>query len=276
MSYTPVIPFSGYAGWKLLNRTMETQKAAFTASADIQRNEDYFREKIGSITTAKELVSDRRLLSVALGAFGLDDDINNKYFIQKVLEEGTLDTESLANKLSDKTYLKLSQAFGFGDYSVPRTALSDFADEILEQYETREFEVAVGDSDNDLRLALAAQRDLSELASKSNSENTKWYSIIGSESLATVVRTALGLPDSTSSLDVDQQVTVYKNKAESVLGSSDPAEFSDADKVEKVIKLFLLRSQLENGTSTGSGSAALQILQSASSNPSANILSLLL
>ena len=276
MSYTPVIPFSGYAGWKLLNRTMEMQKAAFTASADIQRNEDYFREKIGSITTAKELVSDRRLLSVALGAFGLDDDINNKYFIQKVLEEGTLDTESLANKLSDKTYLKLSQAFGFGDYSVPRTALSDFADEILEKYETREFEVAVGDSDNDLRLALAAQRDLSELASKSNSENTKWYSIIGSESLASVVRTALGLPDSTSSLNVDQQITVYKNKAESVFGSSDPSEFSDANKVEKVIKLFLLRSQLENGASTGSGSAALQILQSASSNPSANILSLLL
>lgn len=276
MSYTPVIPFSGYAGWKLLNRTMEMQKAAFTASADIQRNEDYFREKIGSITTAKELVSDRRLLSVALGAFGLDDDINNKYFIQKVLEEGTLDTESLANKLSDKTYLKLSQAFGFGDYSVPRTALSDFADEILEQYETREFEVAVGDSDNDLRLALAAQRDLSELASKSSSENTKWYSIIGSESLASVMRTALGLPDSTSSLDVDQQISVYKNKAESVFGSSDPSEFSDTNKVEKVIKLFLLRSQLENGSSTGSGSAALQILQSASGNPSANILSLLL
>lgn len=276
MSYNPIFPLNGYAGWKLLNRTMDVQKAAFAASADIKRNEDYFREKIGSITTAEDLVSDRRLLSVALGAFGLDDDINNKFFIKRVLEEGSIDTKSLANKLSDKAYLKLSQAFGFGDYSVPRTVLSDFSDEILTKYETRQFEVAVGNSDNDLRLALAARRDLSDLVTKSSSENTKWYSIIGSESLATVVRTALGLPDSTSSLDVDQQVEIYKNRAESVFGSSDPSQFSEPENIEKVVRLFLLRSQLKNGTSISGGSAALQLLQYNSSNGKANTLSLLL
>ncbi len=53
MSYTPVIPLSGYAGWKMLGRTMERQQAAFVASASVQRTEEYFREKIGGITKPK-------------------------------------------------------------------------------------------------------------------------------------------------------------------------------------------------------------------------------
>ena len=274
MTYTPVVPISGYAGWKFLNRTMEKQQAAFAASADTQRNEEYFRAKIGEIGSAEELVADRRLLSVALGAFGLDDDIDNKYFIRKVLEEGTLDTDSLANKLADKTYLELSKAFGFGDYETPRTVLSDFADEILARYETRQFERAVGDADETMRLALTVQRELPELAGKDSSETTKWYTIIGSTTLSEAFRTALGLPSSVGSLDVDQQVGMYQRKAEQLFGSSDPAQFGDTGTLDKLVKTYLLRAQLTDTSSISSGSAALQLLQNGGSGNS--ILSLLL
>ncbi|WP_444453489.1 DUF1217 domain-containing protein [Rhodobacter capsulatus] len=268
MSYTPVIPASGYAGWKLLNRTMEKQKAAFVASADIQRDEDYFRSKIGSITTAEDLVADRRLLKVALGAFGLDADIDNKFFIRKVLEGSTTDTKALANKLADKTYLKLSTAFGFGDSETPRTQLSGFADEILQKYETRQFEVAVGDSDETYRFAMSAQRELADLAASSSSNNTKWYNVIGSDSLSAVMQTALGLPSSVGSLDVDQQLVIYTQKAESVLGSSDFSIFSDSAVMEKTIRLYLVRSQIAQNSTTTSGNIALQLLQGASSGAS--------
>jgi hypothetical protein len=61
-------------------------------------------------------VGDRRLLEVALGAFGLDDDIRNRFFIRKVLEEGTTSpSRRFANRLSDKRYLALAETFGFGD-----------------------------------------------------------------------------------------------------------------------------------------------------------------
>ncbi|MBD3785494.1 MAG: DUF1217 domain-containing protein [Sphingomonadales bacterium] len=273
MSYTPVVPLSGYAGWKFLNRTIEKQQAAFVASAEIQRNEDYFREKIGGIKTAEELVSDRRLLTVALGAFGLDDDINNKYFIRKVLEEGTLDTKSLANKLSDKSYLALSEAFGFGDFSTPRTVLSDFADGILAKYEARQFEIAVGNADQAMRLAMTVQRELPELAADDASESTKWYQIIGSPALSEVMRTALGLPDSVGSLNVDQQVNVYKQKTEQIFGSSDPSQFAGAEELDKLLKSYLLRAQLTDTSSISSGSAALQLLQGGTSGNS--ILSIL-
>ncbi|PTV95201.1 uncharacterized protein DUF1217 [Rhodobacter aestuarii] len=266
MSYTPIIPASGYAGWKMLNRTMDVQKAAFVNSAEIQRDEEYFREKIGSITTAEDLVADRRLLKVALGAFGLSNDIDNKYFIRKVLEEGTLDSSSLANKMADKTYLKMSEAFGFGDYEVPRTSLSSFADEILTKYETRQFEVAVGDSDNSLRLAMAAQRELPELAAKTSSNDAKWYTVIGSTSLSEVMRTALGLPTSVGSLDVDQQLSMYKDKAEYVFGTSDFSTFNETETMDKLVRNYLVRSQISAGSTMSSQSVALQLLQGSGSS----------
>ncbi len=275
MSYTPVIPLSGYAGWKMLGRTMERQQAAFVASASVQRTEEYFREKIGGITKAEDLVNDRRLLEVALGAFGLSDDINNKYFIKKVLSEGTLADDALANKLSNKAYLELSKAFGFGDFDTPSTKLSDFADKILAKYETRQFEIAIGEANESYRLALNAQRELPVIAAKDSSETTKWFNILGSEPLRTVMETALGLPTSIGALDLDQQVVAFKKKASSLLGTSDPAKFGDPEALDKLVKTYLLRDSLSNsGGSVAGNSAALQILQNSQSRGST--LSLLL
>ena len=148
---------------------MSTQTAVFNASTDMKRDEDYFRAKIGKITTAEQLVNDRRLLKVALGAFGLDSDIGNKFFIRKVLEDGTLTPGALANRLADKQYQKLSASFGFGDFAVPSTKLSDFPDKILMAYRARQFEAAVGEQNPDLRLAMNVQRELPGIADKSNS-----------------------------------------------------------------------------------------------------------
>ena len=68
MSFQPVIPAGGYAGWTFLNRTREVQQSAFEASPQISRDVAAFEERIGSITSAEELVGDRQLLRVALGA----------------------------------------------------------------------------------------------------------------------------------------------------------------------------------------------------------------
>lgn len=261
MSYTPILPFSGYAGWSLLNRTMERQMAAFTASQDIQRTETYFREKIGSIKTAEDLVADRRLLTVALGAFGLDADINNKYFIRKVLNEGTLDSKSLANSLSDKSYFKLSEAFGFGDFSVPRTQLSEFADEILAKYENRQFEAAVGEADDSLRLALSAQRELPEIAATQSTQRAGWFSVIGSRPMSSYMQTVLGLPAEVAALDVDQQVEIYQKKAFEVLGSSDLSVITTGDSLERLNRIYFARAQIAEVSLKSHGAVALDLLR---------------
>ena len=127
MSYVPAIPLSGVAGWRFLERTSERQQAAFEKSATVKREIAYFEEKIGSVTRAADLLGDRRLLKVALTAFGLEDKIDQKAFIRKVLEEGTTKEDALAVKLSDPAWKNLSAAFGFGDAGGGRTGEAGFA-----------------------------------------------------------------------------------------------------------------------------------------------------
>jgi hypothetical protein len=269
VTFTPVVPFGGYSGWSFLSRTMAAQKSAFVADATLQRDEAYFRENIGKADTAEKLVADRRLLSVALSAFGLDADIDSKFFVKKILEDGTLKTGALANKLADKRYLEFSKAFGFGDFPIANTQKSDFPDKILAAFEARKFETAVGEQDEDMRLALNAKRELGVLANRSLSENGKWYTALGSAPLRSVLQTALGLPSSFASIDIDKQLGILKDYSEKYLGSPDVSQFADPEKVEKLVRLFLVRSQAQTGATTQS--AALTLLQQA--GQSSNLLS---
>lgn len=265
MSFQPVLPYGGYNGWAFLNRTEEKQREAFNASAEVSRNTEYFRENIGKVETAEDLMSDRRLLSVALNAFGLGEDINNKYFIQKVLEDGTLDNEALSNRLSDKRYLELSKAFGFGDFETPNTVLSTFPDEIVEKYQSQKFEEAVGEQNPDMRLALGLDRALSAIAEKSTTENGRWFSVMGEPPVRKVFETALGLPTSVGTLGLDQQLNEFRDKTERYFGDSEVAQFADPEKREELVKLFLLRSDIAAGStnSYSSASAALSLLSGA-------------
>jgi hypothetical protein len=261
MTFQPIIPFGGFTGWALLKRTMPAQQAAQQASPQAKRDEAYFREKIGSIDTAAQLVADRRLLSVALTAYGLEGDINNKAFIQKILEGGTLTEGSLANRLANKQYQNLSSAFGFGDFATPRNKISDFPDKVLSLYRTRQFETAVGAQNNDFRIALNAEREVKALAGTSSSETVKWLTVLGNPPLRQAFQTALGLPSSFASIDLDRQLTVMQAKARTVFGNDSISQFSDPEKLDKLVRTYVIRAEtsaIVGGVS--SGSTALQLL----------------
>ena len=72
----PVLPTGGLVGWRYLVRTEASQSELVRRSPDISRESAHFRDRIANIETAADLVADRQLLKVALGAFGLDDDID--------------------------------------------------------------------------------------------------------------------------------------------------------------------------------------------------------
>jgi hypothetical protein len=262
MSFQPVLPLSGFAGWSFLKKTMARQQVALQTVPAQVRDEAYFRDKIGKVKTAGQLVNDKRLLRISLAAFGLEADVNSKAFIQKILEGGTLKEGSLANKLADKQYQKLSAAFGFGDFKVPRTAISTFPDEILTQFRTRSFETAVGNQNNAYRLAMNAEREIPALAAKSTSETSKWYSILGNAPLREVMQTAFGLPKSFAAIDLDQQVTVLKDKTKAAFGSSAISQFSDPAKMEALVRRFLFRSEIQDlGTGSSPAAIALTLLR---------------
>ena len=261
MTFQPVIPVGGLAGWGFLNRTMQAQTTAFQKSPTLVRDTEYFAQNIGDVKSADQLVSDRRLLRVALGAFGLSDDINNTHFVRKILGDGTIDPYALSNRLADTRYKAFSKAFGFGDFDTARTQLSDFAKEITNLYQTRQFEEAVGVQDSDLRLALNAKRELGSISSGTGSDNTKWFTIMGSAPLRSVFETAFGLPSSFGKLDIDKQLVVFQHKSEKIFGSSAVSNFSDHTAQEALVERYLLMSQISNSASASSAEIALTLLR---------------
>lgn len=261
MTFQPVVPISGYAGWLFLDRTVDQQRAAFNESAEVVRVTDTFREQIGDIRTAEDLVNNRDLLSVALGAFGLDDDINNTFFIRKVLEDGTVDPDALANRLSDSRYADFSETFGFGNFGIARTGLSFFADDIIDRYEAEQFGRAVGEQDNDMRLALNLGPAIDGVVAGTGSNNGQWFAMMGNAPLRSMFQTALGFPSSFATIDLDQQLEQFQDRAQSTFGTDQMDQLASPENQEKMIRLFLLRSEANAASRTSSASVALSLLQ---------------
>jgi hypothetical protein len=265
----PAIPFAGQAGWTFLKRTRADQQAAFDRQPQLKRDVDYFRANIGKVKTAEQLVSDRRLLTVALGAFGLSEDIGKKAFIQQVLEGGTLKQDSLANRLPDKRYQLLAASFAFelgGSQFAGRT----FQDRIVRAFLDRQFETAVGEQSTSLRLAIGLERDLGSILAGQNTENGYWFAVMGTPALRRVFETALGLPQSIAGLDIDRQLAAFKDAATKIFGSSDLRTFDAEDKREDLIRRFMVRAELAGFDQSTSAStqggppgarAALALLQ---------------
>lgn len=128
MTFVPTVFGSGVAGYSFVNRTREAQQNLFEQNPLVTRETTQFSDRIKDVETSEELMADRTLLKVALGAFGLDEDLNNRAFIKRILDSDLEDTASLANRLADKRYLAFAQAFNFageGGASLPEARTAD-------------------------------------------------------------------------------------------------------------------------------------------------------
>lgn len=266
MTYTPAIPLSGYLGWKVFDKTAARQFEAFKDSAVVQRNIEYFRENIAAATTPEKLVQDRRLLEVTLGAFGMEDEINKRAFIRKVLEEGTETSDAFANRLSDSRWRELANELGYGNIGGARVGLNFVKEKLVNAYMERAFEASVGNVDTDMRLAMNFRREIAKIANSSSVESAGWFQIMGQTALRTVMEGAFALPSSIGQADVDKQKELFERKAEQYFGGKSPAVFKDPAKVEDALRRFFLQTEIQNGpTASTPGMAALSILGGAGS-----------
>ena len=257
MTFQPLVGTVGYAGWRLLTRTVEMQKTIVARDPGIVRDNEHMRAKIGQLGSAEELVSDFRLLRTALSAFGLEADVNKKFFIRKILESDLEDSKSFANRLSDKRYRAMAEAFGFARGKARPAGLGD---RIAERHVAAELERRVGTVDGNLRLAMNAQRELATIGGSGSGDNARWYGILGSMPLRKVMEGALGLGSNFGKLPVERQLDEVKSRADRMLGIKSPSDFTDATKVEKLIQRFLLRAEAVTAPQT-SYNIALALLQ---------------
>lgn len=262
MTFQPLVPLTGLAGLRFIERTQEAQQAVFNKSPSISREIEYFKENIHKAATADDLTGDYVLLKVALGAFGLDEDLSKKYFINKILDEGTEEEGAFATRLVDTRYRDLSEAFGYGNLLGANILQSDFAEKIINAYQTRQFEQAVGDVDNSIRLAMNFKREVGEVAADNKAVDTAWFQVMGNTPIRTVFETAFGMPTSVGALDVDRQLELFKEKSRSLFGSDSLTIFQDPENVDKLLNDFMVRQQLNGGPSSSTpGYSALTLLQ---------------
>ena len=265
MSFQPLVPLSGIAGLRFMERTQEAQLEVFNKSPQIEREIQYFKENISGALTAESLTDDFLLRKIALGAFGLDDDLPKKFFINKILSEGTDDREAFANRLVDGRYRELAQTFGYGNALGANVEQSDFAEKIISAYQTQKFERAVGDVDNSIRLAMNFKREIIDYTSENKATDTAWFQVMGNTPLRTVFEKAFNLPSSVGALDIERQLDIFKEKSQKILGSESLTALADPDKLDRIIRDFMIRDQLAGGSRAPvAGSAALSILQNSS------------
>jgi hypothetical protein len=266
--YQPIIPAEGIAGWKFLQSTYDKQFETFSKDPVLERESDYFLENIGDVKTAEDLIKDSRLLGVALGAFGLDDQLPMKALVQKVLEEGSSADDALANRLGDDRWVAFTEAFGFGPGDSPKTGSAEDMNNIVFSNQTQSFEAAVGEQNESMRIALFAERELANIATdvkedgEPTSINTKWYNVIGQPALQEMFQKMFNLPSSTLQLDIDRQLNIFKERSERFLGTDDLSVFADPERMEELTNRYLAQAQLADfQDSQSSASNALMLLQ---------------
>jgi hypothetical protein len=140
--------------------------------------------------------------------------------------------------------------------------LSDLGARIVSAYRERQFEVAVGAQSTDMRLALSLDRELTDLSARSLSNDGLWFTVMATPPLRTVFQTALGLPPTLGTLDIDRQLGVFKDRARSMLGTDDVRQLAEPGRQNELLRRFLLSSETAAGASLATpGSTALAILQ---------------
>ncbi|MFK7763133.1 MAG: DUF1217 domain-containing protein [Roseobacter sp.] len=135
MTFFPITLGSGLTGYNYLARTRDQQQAIFDQNPINAREVGIAAQKLETIQTPDELLEDRTLLKVTLGAFGLEEDLDNRAFLKRILESDLSNSQSLANRLTDKRYLALAETFNFSGADGARLPNARSSDELTQQLE---------------------------------------------------------------------------------------------------------------------------------------------
>ncbi len=256
--FQPVIPASGGTGWRFLQTTYDRQLAAFSESALVRADRQYFESKMAGPVALDDFLSDKRLLRIGLTAFGLQGEEWKRGFLKKVLSEAADPSSSFLARLNNPKYTAFAEAFRprAGNIVMGSATRAD----ITARYTRETFEVAVGDIDESMRLALNYRSEIASLANPGSSEAAIAFRLLADVPVRTVLQRALALPESISRLSVDRQASLLREALRDRLGVSDLRQLSREQNVAKVIDRFHALSGLNAPNSGSTADIRLQLL----------------
>ena len=223
---------STYLSYISVERTFDRRMEALQKEGPIQRESQYFRENIGKISSAEELIADDRLYRYALIAFDLESQVFAKGLVKKVLNEGIQDPKALANQLVDRKWNSFARAFAFAEVGNFNTNTPQFVEGVIDRYERVKLEERLGEDNIAVRLAVYADRKLPGV--------TNWFSVLGDKALREVVFTALDLPNEIAGQNPDRLKALLEQRF-------DIEKFKDPAELDKFLQRFSLMYDIRNG-----------------------------
>lgn len=241
--------------YQLVQNNYGRQVKLFTAQAANQRDIDYFRKAIGKVTTVDGLMKDYRLYSFVMKAFGLGDQMPYRALVKQVVEGGTTDRNSVANRMTSKAYADLAKALHLSKDDAVAPGLTDPKEiqAVVDRFVTGGIEAQQGEKNVGVRLAMYARRVGPTI--------TSWYQVLGDKALAEVIRTALRIPASTAATNIDKQKAMLEKRMPI-------ADLKDPKKLDAMLQRFAIFYDMDQGTATsqvpgllaGGGGASSQIV----------------
>jgi hypothetical protein len=235
---------STVADYQRISKDMNRSLSITAKKPDVSRETAYYLANIGKVTSIDGFLKDYRLFSYAMKAYGLSDMVYAKAFMRKVLTEGTQDTKSFANKLSDPRYREFANTFNFALLGSNATKVAAAQTGTAQHYVQQVMEQDAGNQNDGVRLALYFARKASSIKTP--------YQILADKALTQVVQTALGISPSTSAADIDKQASMLSK----LITFSD---FQDPAKVSKFTQRFAAMWDASQGPSA-TGFSIPQIL----------------
>lgn len=207
----------------LITRTLDSSLASLAQRPDVRREVDHYRSRIEDIKSIDEFLKDDRIFRFAMNAFGLGDFVYAKAFMRRALTEGIDAPGAFVNQLTDGRYREFVETFNFQRYGETATIFDRARQDTIDRYLRQSLEELEGAQDDNVRLALYFQRKASQINGP--------FDILSDRALTRLVYTALGLPASTSAIDIDRQANILRARL-------DFSDFQSPDRVARLVARF--------------------------------------
>jgi hypothetical protein len=231
------------------NYMLQAELAGVPATnPQVQADTAFYLANITKVKSIDQFMGDNRLYSYAMRAYGLSEMIDDKATMRTMLEGGVRDAESPANVKKDARIIAFVTAFNFEAYGENTTTYNASQRPAVDKYMRQTLEEDAGSQNEGVRLALYFERKSGELKD--------FYGVLADPALAKVVRTALALPDSFATSDVDRQVKFFASKI-------DIEDFADPEKLGKFLQRFTAMWELQNPSAPAANFATVLFSQPA-------------
>ncbi|MBI1243890.1 MAG: DUF1217 domain-containing protein [Alphaproteobacteria bacterium] len=249
--------------WYSLSKTSEDTRVAsyIKNNKQVQAATENFQRAAASLKSPDDLFKPQnyKLLNYILTAYGLQSEIGNTGELKQVINSDLTDQNSLANRMNDPRFGQLALALNFKAGGLTNIQNTSIQAGITARYNQSSYEIDLGNQNPAVRQAQYFKNNIGSI--------TDIYSVLGDNTLRSVVSTTGNIPLEVAVQDLGTQAQVFSRQF-------DVSKAKDAGYVNRFIQRFLANSDMK-ATNSGASDPTVQLLQGAGSDGSSFDLSLI-